>query len=492
MAGPVAAGDLRIGGTGAVTDVLRALAPDFTAQTGIALVVIPSLGSSGANNAVADGQLGLAVSGRDLRDKEKARGLQVVGVLRTPYGLVTSRPGPDGLASADIVGLYKSARPLWPDGMPMLIVLRPADDSDNEVLAALFPGMAEALAQLRKRRDLSVAATDQDNADMAERMAGSLVGATLTQIRAEKRNLRFVALDGVMPSLEAYLDGSYPHGKLLYLVASRDTQRRGQGLRRFPRRSGSPVAAARPWAGRWCPVTASRTRLRALVTWLGLSVALAFTLIVPAGYFAIAYAELNHELSFAANLKANRLARYIYANQQLWQYQTHRLSQLIEVPEADESEMRQRIFDAEGKLVFEAGAQPSRPVATARVPLVVSGMTVGSVETAASMRGLIMATALVGLLSGLLGFCGLLRPASRAAQDHRRHACRARDHAGALSPAVRRQPLFHHRRRSPDAAAARRQRDRRPAVWLVARGAAGDEQQRLLPARGPAGGHRRA
>lgn len=219
MAGPVAAGELRIGGTGAVTDVLRALAPDFTARTGIALVVIPSLGSSGANNAVADGKLGLAVSGRDLRDKEKARGLQVVGVLRTPYGLVTSRPGPDSLASADVVGLYKSAKPLWPDGMPMLIVLRPADDSDNDVLAALFPGMAEALTQLRKRRDLSVAATDQDNADMAERMNGSLVGATLAQIKAEKRNLRFVALDGVMPSLDAYLDGSYAHGKLLYLVA---------------------------------------------------------------------------------------------------------------------------------------------------------------------------------------------------------------------------------------------------------------------------------
>ncbi|HZX87633.1 MAG TPA: PAS domain S-box protein [Reyranella sp.] len=151
-------------------------------------------------------------------------------------------------------------------------------------------------------------------------------------------------------------------------------------------------------------MTGSRTRLRALVSWLGLSVALAFTLIVPAGYFAIAYAALDHELSFAANLKANRLAKYIYANQQLWQYQTHRLSQLVEVPEADESQMRQRIFDAEGKVVFEAGAQPSAPVATARVPLVVSGMAVGSIETAASMRGLMTATALVGLVSGLLGF----------------------------------------------------------------------------------------
>jgi phosphate transport system substrate-binding protein len=219
IAGPAAASELKIGGTGAVTEVLRALAPDFTAQTGIALAVLPSLGSSGANSAVADGKLGLAVSGRNLRDKEKARGLQVVGLLRTPYGFATSRPGPDGLASADIVGFYKLARPFWPDGMPALIVLRPADDSDNEVLAALFPGMAEAIAQHRKRRDLSVAATDQDNADMAERMNGSLVGATLAQITAEKRNLRFVAIDGVMPSLDAYLDGSYPYGKAIYLIA---------------------------------------------------------------------------------------------------------------------------------------------------------------------------------------------------------------------------------------------------------------------------------
>jgi len=151
-------------------------------------------------------------------------------------------------------------------------------------------------------------------------------------------------------------------------------------------------------------VTASRTKLRALISRLGLSVALAFTLIVPAGYFAIAYATLDHELSFAANLKANRLAKYIYANQELWQYQTHRLSQLIEVPEADESDMRQRIFDAEGKLVFEAGEPLIPPVATSRVRLVVSGATIGSIETAASMRKLMMATALVGLLSGLLGF----------------------------------------------------------------------------------------
>ena len=92
-------------------------------------------------------------------------------------------------------------------------------ESDNIVLGGLFPGMTEAIQQVRKRSDLSLAATDQDNADMAERVKGSLIGATLTQILAENRNLRFVSIDGVPASLENYLNGSYPYGKSLYVIA---------------------------------------------------------------------------------------------------------------------------------------------------------------------------------------------------------------------------------------------------------------------------------
>lgn len=217
---PASAEALRIGGTGAVTGALRKLAPAFEAETGFALVVVPGLGTSGANNALADGRLGLVVAGRDLRDKEKERGLQVVGHLRTPFGFVTSRTGSDNFKRGEIAGLYAATNPTWPDGMPVLIALRPADESDNEVVAALFPGTGEAVAKARKRRDLSIAGSDQDNADVAEKMKGSLVAATLTQIKTEDRNLRFVAIDGVSPSLEAYLDGAYPYGKLLYLVAA--------------------------------------------------------------------------------------------------------------------------------------------------------------------------------------------------------------------------------------------------------------------------------
>jgi phosphate transport system substrate-binding protein len=53
---------------------------------------------------------------------------------------------------------------------------------------------------------------------MAERTKGSLVASTLTQMTTEKRNLRFLTIDGVAPTLENYKSGSYPYGKILYLV----------------------------------------------------------------------------------------------------------------------------------------------------------------------------------------------------------------------------------------------------------------------------------
>lgn len=215
---PASAETLRIGGTGAVTEVLRQIGPAFEAETGIPLQVIPSLGTSGGNAAVADGVLGISIAGRDLKKKEAEKGLTVAATLRTPFGLVTSRPGLESLKSAEIAELYRADRPSWPDGAPVLVVLRPVDESDNLVLGELFPGMSEAIKHMRTRSDVSVAATDQDNAEMAEKTKGSLVGATLTQIMAERRNLRFVAIDGVAPSLESYKNGTYPYGKTLYLV----------------------------------------------------------------------------------------------------------------------------------------------------------------------------------------------------------------------------------------------------------------------------------
>jgi phosphate transport system substrate-binding protein len=132
--------------------------------------------------------------------------------------LITSHRSPGGLASAEVAARFNSPAAKWKDGSVIRIVLRPKSDSDTPVLGGMFPGMADAIEQARERPDVPVAATDQDNADLVERAPGSLAGSTFTQIKMEKRNLRFVAIDGVEPSPETLESGAYPYSKTFYFV----------------------------------------------------------------------------------------------------------------------------------------------------------------------------------------------------------------------------------------------------------------------------------
>ena len=103
----------------------------------------------------------------------------------------------------------------------------------------MFPGMAAAIEVARQRPDVPIAATDQDNANMAERIPGSLTSSTLSQVKMERRNLRFVAIDGVEPSLENLESGAYPFAKPIYFVLP---AKKSPLAERFIAFLGSPAA----------------------------------------------------------------------------------------------------------------------------------------------------------------------------------------------------------------------------------------------------------
>ena len=119
--------------------------------------------------------------------------------------------------------------------------MRPKSDSDTTVLGNMFPGMAAAIEDARQRPDVPIAATDQDNADMAERIPGSLTGSTLSQVKMERRSLRFVAIDGVEPSLDNLESGAYPFAKPIYFVLPANKSPLAE---RFIAFLGSPVGRA--------------------------------------------------------------------------------------------------------------------------------------------------------------------------------------------------------------------------------------------------------
>jgi phosphate transport system substrate-binding protein len=217
-ANAAAAATLRLGGTGGAIGMMQLVAPIFAAATGIKMEILPSLGSSGALRAVADGAIDVAVSSHNLTAEEVGRGLEAVEFARTALVFVTSKAKPNGWRSADLTRIFKFEIKTWEDGTPINIILRPKSDTDTALMSNIFPGMQEAIEQARKRPDVPVAATDQDSARLAKKLTGSFVAAGLSQIVTEKRNLRLVPIDGVEPSLANLANGTYRFAKPFYLA----------------------------------------------------------------------------------------------------------------------------------------------------------------------------------------------------------------------------------------------------------------------------------
>lgn len=120
--------------------------------------------------------------------------------------------------AADLINAFQSPDPTWNDRTPIRVILRPRSEADVLLMGSMFPGLALAIETARQRPGLPSAATDQDNADLAETIEGSLASFSLTQLLLEKRDLRVVPIEGVVPTRESFATGAYPYAKTLYFV----------------------------------------------------------------------------------------------------------------------------------------------------------------------------------------------------------------------------------------------------------------------------------
>lgn len=216
-----------VGGTGGALGALRTVAIWFTEATGIAVTIVPSLGTEGGLRATADGKLHVGVIGRPLREPDLARGVAEAQVWRVPLGFVTSFESPKAVGMDELAAFLDDPASIWPDGKPVRPILRPATESDYAILFKRAPSLETAIQRLRRRPELPVATTDQDALDLAERLEGSLVNATLSQVITEGRDLRFVPIDGATPNVDALESGASTLAKPMHVIRSLRTPPQG-------------------------------------------------------------------------------------------------------------------------------------------------------------------------------------------------------------------------------------------------------------------------
>jgi phosphate transport system substrate-binding protein len=226
---------LKIGGTGFALGVMQLLATSFENQfPDEKIKVYPSLGSSGGIKALSEGALDIGLSSRALKEDEIGKGMSALEIGRTPFVfVVNNNVNKNDLTFQELESIYSSQLLSWPDGTRIRLILRPQKETDTYVVRKITPAMEDAVALSFSREGMNVAITDQENADVIEKTKGALGGGTLAQILSENRHVKVLSLNGVNPSVEALVDGSYPWFKSIFLVTTVNNSRAVKRFKEF-------------------------------------------------------------------------------------------------------------------------------------------------------------------------------------------------------------------------------------------------------------------
>ena len=229
--------EIKIGGTGAALGTMQLLAQAYTKSHADArITVLPSMGSGGGIKAVLAGAIQIGVSSRPLSQAESKAGAVALEYGRTPFVFATAAASKvTGITTQNLVDFYAGKVDEWPDGSKLRLVLRPIGDSDSETIKSMSPAMRDAKSAAEQRKGMVFTVTDQETADGIEKVSGALGPSTLALILSEKRALKALALDGVLPSAQTLAEGSYRLYKQLLVVTGPKTPPEAQAFVAFVR-----------------------------------------------------------------------------------------------------------------------------------------------------------------------------------------------------------------------------------------------------------------
>lgn len=249
----VAAEEIKVGGGGSAIGTMSLLAEAFTKQNpDIKVTVLPSLGSSGGIKAAMSGAVDIAVSSRTLKEDERKLGATEIEYARSPFVFaVAAKSKVSEITTAQLADIYAGKTTSWADGSRIRLVLRPAGDTDTDLVKNMSPIIKQALTEAEKRPGVAFAVTDQDAVNDLERIPGALGTTTLAVILSENRPLRALKFNGVEPTPKNAAAGNYPHYKRLFIVTGSKPSAAAGRLIAFVRSSAGREILVR--TGHWVP-----------------------------------------------------------------------------------------------------------------------------------------------------------------------------------------------------------------------------------------------
>lgn len=218
------AADLRIGGTGNAIGTMRLLGDAFTQlHPQNKVVILASIGTSGAIKAVPKGAIELGLSSRVLSDDEAKGGLSIIEYAQSPTVLAVHKGNKvRSITLSELSEIYSGKMGSWPDGTRIRPVMRQPGDDNTRQIKALSADIEQAMGTAEAQPGALFAVTDQDAADKMEAVPGSIGVTTVALLRSENRSLHALAIGGVEPTPENARSGRYPLTKHFYFVMPRE------------------------------------------------------------------------------------------------------------------------------------------------------------------------------------------------------------------------------------------------------------------------------
>lgn len=219
---------LIIGGSGTDLSTFRILGQAFRQYDADTDVIIkPSVGSSGGIKGVQSNVFDLGLLSRAPKPAEQSPNLNFHYYARTAQVFAVSADNPvDNISTQQIADIYAGKLTQWPDGQPARPILRPATDSDILMLNNFIPQFRSALPLAYQRRELVIAQSDEEAAQMIENITGAVGSTTLALIKSEHKSLKTLTLDGVDPHTLTQASVNYPIYKSLFVVYKNDHSNR--------------------------------------------------------------------------------------------------------------------------------------------------------------------------------------------------------------------------------------------------------------------------
>ena len=204
-------------GSTSMNKVISALGEDFQSDTGIT-VTYNATGSGAGIQAVQEGRCEIGLSSRNLKDEEKANGLESTILAYDGIAIIVNPNNPvSDLDVETIAKIYTGEIKNWKEvgGNDVEIVLigREAGSGTRDG----FESITDTEDKCQYRQELT------STGDVITTVASNPAAIGYASLASVKDTVKALTVDGVTPSEETIKDGSYVIQRPFVLVTKKDT-----------------------------------------------------------------------------------------------------------------------------------------------------------------------------------------------------------------------------------------------------------------------------